>query len=227
MNLGPLVSLAQASIAHRAEIQDPTEGWAGKQGADYTSPTRNPATVEGVNTSYIKRFGVSRVDVNAWALEGVPRSATVLEVGCAHGPMLNVMAASGFTSLEGCDVCAEALALCSWPTKVADGRSLPYPDGAFDLVMTSGTLMQIAPGSKAAFADECYRVARRWVYGVEGASPKPGTWDFGGLIPPAWTDHVPESIARPGWRVVRARWLHPLHPKSGKMSLRAYLLERE
>lgn len=226
-NLGPLVSLAPSSVPVRPEVRDPAEGWAGKQGAAYTNPARNPHTVEGVNASYMQRFGITRLDVNAWALEGVPRSATVLEVGCAHGPMLNVMAASGFSALEGCDVNADALKLCSWPTKLADGRRLPYEDGSFDMVMTSGTLMQIPPGSKALFIDECYRVARRWVYGVEGASVHPGTWNFGDLIPPAWTDMVPETMSRPGWSVVRSRWLEPVNRANGRMSLRAYLLERE
>ena len=222
------VGLVAASVPRRTDAKDATAGWAGVQGVAYTDPSRNPSTVEGVNQSYTQRFGITRTEVNEWALVGVPRDASVLEVGCAHGPQLNVMAACGFTNLAGCDVNADAIKLCTWPTKVADGRSLPYEDASFDLVMTSGTLMQIPPGGKAMFADECYRVARRWVYGVEGASMQPGTWNFGDLIPPAWTDLVPESIEQPGWKVVRVRWLDPIpRPGGGTMSLRVYLLEKE
>ena len=210
----------------RPAFVDPTEGWAGRQGSEWTRPERNPADVEGLNRSYMERFKTTRTEVNEWALEGVPRTATVLEVGCSHGAQLNAMAAVGFTNLGGCDVNADAIALCPWPTKLADGRSLPYPDGAFDVVMTSGTLMQIPPGSKAQFVAECYRVARRWVYGVEGASTLPCQWLFGDLIPPAWTELYPERMMRPGWRIVRDRWLE--NKAAGQMMhLRAYLLERE
>lgn len=222
----PQVDLVQASIPHREPAKDPAEGWAGRQGAAYARPDRNPADVEGLNASYLTRFGIKRTDVNEWALEGVPRDITVLEVGCAHGAQLNAMAAVGFKWLGGCDISADALRLCPWPNKLADGRDLPYDSDSFDMVMTSGTLMQIPPGAKRLFVDECYRVAKRWVYGVEGASHQPGTWEFGDLIPPAWTDMVPETIARPEWKVVRSRWLHPTQT-GGRMSLRAYLLERE
>lgn len=224
--------LVQSSLPVRPSAVDPAAGWAGRQGKEYTDPKRNPADVQGVDVSYVARFGIKRTEVNEWALEGVPRDATVLEVGCAHGPQLNVLAAGGFTKLEGCDVCAEALALCQWPTKLADGRSLPYADVSFDMVMTSGTLMQIPPGGKAQFMAECYRVAKRWIYGVEGATEVAREWKFWDsqkqedVIPPAWTDLFPETVMRPGWKIVRARWLRPL-AEGGKMSLRAYLLERE
>lgn len=221
------LELSQASVPHRAEMEDPALGWAGKQGADWTDPKRNPQDVEGLNESYVKRFGIERTKVNDWALQGVPRDATVLEVGCSHGAQLNALAAVGFTNLEGCDISAEAVKQCPWPSKVADGRSLPYQDNSCDVVMTAGTLMQIPPGAKRQFMAECYRVARRWVYGVEGASPEDRMWTFGGLIPPAWTGCYPDTIVVDGWKIVRSQWLHPIDPGAGKMSLRAYLLERE
>ena len=220
------MELVQASIPARRIEVDPAAGWAGKQGAEFA--TRNPTDVAATDKSYTLRYGIARTDVNRWALEGVPLAASILEVGTSAGAQLNAMAAIGYPNLAGCDVSADALKHCVWPNKVADGRALPYESGSFDVVMTSGTLMQIAPGSKAQFMAECYRVAKRWVYGVEAASEQARTWGFGGIIPPAWTDHVPETVLAPGWRIVRSRWLHPL-PTHGqeKMSLRAYLLERE
>jgi hypothetical protein len=218
-------ALAPASLSTREAASDPALGWAGKQGADYA--IRNPADAAFTDYSYEKRFGVTRTKVNDWTLQGVPRDATVLEVGCSHGAMLNGLAVIGFTNLEGCDISADALKQCPWPNKLADGRALPYDSESFDMVMTSGTLMQIPPGAKAQFMAECYRVAKRWVYGVEGASLELRQWDFGALIPPAWTDLYPDSILVPGWKIVRAQWLAPLNSTgAGKMSLRAYLLER-
>lgn len=194
------------------------------QGAAWAQ--RNPSDVGDLDASYLKRFSVSRTDVNRWACEGVPLDATVLEVGCSAGGQLNAMAAVGFENLAGCDISADALKACPWPHKLGDGRSLPYSDGAFDMAMTSGTLMQIPPGARSQFMAECYRVAKRWVYGVEGASTRPIQWQFGTLIPNAWTDMYPETIMRPGWRVVRERWLMN-NPGMGQLNLRAYLLERE
>lgn len=217
--------LAPASVPPRAAAPDPAEGWAGKQGADWA--TRNPTRPEDLDATYLAKFGVTRTDLNLWALEGVPRSAKVLEVGCSAGAMLNAMAAVGFTELGGCDISADALRLCPWPNRLADGRALPYESGSFDMVMTSGTLMQIPPGAKARFMAECYRVAGRWIYGVEAASVENRQWQFGSIIPDAWTGHFPEAVLAPGWKIVRARWLHPLGGDPTKYSLRAYLLERE
>lgn len=223
---GPMLDLAAPSVTKREEVLDPALGWAGRQGAAYS--VRNPKDIAGMDESYVKRFGITRTAVNEWALEGVPRTASVLEVGCASGVQLNGLEAVGFTHLGGCDLSDALMKDCPYPKRIADGRALPYESESFDMVMTAGTLMQIPPGSKKAFMDECYRVAKRWIYGVEGASIQSGTWDFGGLIPPAWTDLVPESILQPGWKVVRSRWLHPIFTSvNNKMSLRAYLLERE
>lgn len=220
------MAIIQASVPTRPSVVDPTEGWAGLQGA--ASALRNPAHVEGTDASYLTRFGVSRTDINRQALEGVPLTASVLEVGCSHGAQLNAMAAVGFTNLEGCDISADALKACTWPHRLADGRALPYADGSFDVVMTSGTLMHIPPGARALFVSECYRVARRWIYGVEGANEGPArTWNFAGMVPNAWTELLPENILRPDWRIVRSRWLHHIDGQVYKMSLRAYLLERE
>ena len=219
------MSLVQASVPERKSVLDPARGWSGQQGAEWA--TRNPSDVAGLDAHYLKVYATTRTDLNRWTLEGVPTTASVLEVGCSAGAQLNAMADVGFLNLEGCDISAEALNLCHWPHRLADGRSLPYADRSFDLVMTSGTLMQIPPGAKGQFVSECYRVAKRWVYGVEGANEGPGrTWEFHGLIPNAWTEHYPEAILRPGWRIVRDRWLYHNQGEQ-KVHLRAYLLERE
>lgn len=215
----------QGSVSHFPSVPDPAVGWSGEQGAEWA--TRNPFDVAKLDAHYLNVYGVSRTDVNRWTLEGVPLSASVLEVGCSAGAQLNAMAAVGFARLEGCDISADALKACPWPHKLADGRALPYEDGSFDVVMTSGTLMQIPPGAKKQFVSECYRVAKRWIYGVEGANEGQGrTWEFRGLIPNAWTEHYPETILRPGWRIVRDRWLGHVEGEN-KLNLRAYLLERE
>lgn len=199
--------------------------WAGEQGAEWAR--RNPTTVWELDVAYRSWFGVTRSAVNKWALEGIPRNARILEVGCSRGVQLDALVALGFYALEGCDVCAWAVDLCGWPSRVADGCALPYEDGAFDLAMTSGTYIHVLPTQKESFLRECERVAPRWLYVVEPSMPELRVYDFGSLIPPAWMEPLPQGILSflPGWRVVRLRVLDRMSEQGG-FPLTAFLLER-
>lgn len=52
-------------------------------------------------------------------------------------------------------------------------ESIAAPDGAYDLVFTSGVLIHIAPANLPAACREIYRTARRYVVCVEYFSQKP------------------------------------------------------
>ena len=198
------------------------ENWKGGQGHAWA--VRNPVTVEALDKNYAERFGVTRTQVNCEMLVGVPRDATVLEVGCSAGAQLNAMEAAGFSNLFGCDLSADAVKMCRWPAIVADGTQLPFEDASVDLVMTSGTLMQIPPHQKERFVGELRRVARRWIYGVEMWTEHETVWDFGDLMPPAWTLDWPNWLPRFGWPITRADWLRYRSPTAPP--LYAYVLER-
>lgn len=195
--------------------------WAGSMGADWVK--RNPKTVTELDASYAQRFGITRTAVNQQMLSRVPRNASVLEVGCSAGRQLDALAAIGFWKLEGIDLSADAVAECQWPAKVGDGRKLPYSDKSFDMVMTSGMYMHVPPDEKEDFLLEMQRVAKRWIYGCEMWTAEPMVWEFGDLLPPAWTlDWANVLDGASEWPVVERMMLDTSVGKP----LQAFLLER-
>ena len=212
-------SFPPSRVAPPLSHDDP-RGWRGRQGESYAE--RNPDTVEKLNASYMTRFGVSRTDLALHQLADVPRSARVLEIGCSHGVQLEVLRRLGFTNLFGVDLNRPAVEKCRSPCAVADGIALPFRDDAFDLVLTSGTLMHVPPEERAAFCRETSRVCTRWVWGFELWAPELVIWTFNGLIPKAWSLPEPESYGRIG------RWIlhHERRFESDKMNYSMYLLEK-
>lgn len=67
------------------------------------------------------------------------RRGTVLDAGCGTGGNLAWLGELGYRRLVGCDAAAEAVAYCRQrglaEVSRGDVNRLPYPDGAFDLVL--------------------------------------------------------------------------------------------
>jgi len=196
------------------------EEWKGPLGATWTR--RNPATVEALDAHYLLRFGVTRTATNERILARVPRTSSVLEVGCSAGRQLDALAESGFTELEGIDLSPDAVLHCKWPARVGDARDLPFADDSFDLVMTSGALMHVPPAEKGKALSEMKRVARRWIYGCEMWTEGFLAWDFGDLMPPAWTCDWLPFVVSPDWPVVESLRLESTEGRP----LQFYLLEK-
>jgi ubiquinone/menaquinone biosynthesis C-methylase UbiE len=106
-----------------------------------------------------------------------PAQAVVLEVGCGTGVLTRVLARwPNVESVVGVDPAAslikEARALASDLPNVtfheADGRSLPFDDGAFDVVVFDSTLSHV-PEPERALA-EAFRVLRPngWLGAFDG-----------------------------------------------------------
>ena len=197
--------------------------WAKGQGIAWAK--RNPATVAELDASYTERFGITRTALNAHMLEGLPLGTSILEVGCSRGTQLDALVEAGWTNVQGCDLSADAIALCKYPVRVADACDLPYGDAEFDLVLTSGTMMHVPYRMRSKLYGELTRVARKWVYGVEAWTPEPRRWEFGDLIPLAWSEDWRKSAWPEGWRLVRSKLLTP-HPGQGTMQLLAFVMER-
>ena len=213
--------LIPTSIPARApSLVSRTAEWRGQQGTAWAR--RNPPTVEALDESYLQRFGITRTALNREMLAGVPVTASVLEVGCSAGRQLDVLGAMGFKDLKGVDIAAGALATCHWPSLVADATCLPFPDKHFDLVMTSGTLMQIPPQDKWRCVAEMKRVSRRWLYCCEVWTALNTTWDYSDLMPPSWTCDWVAIMDSPEWPVVRSRILD----SGDKSPLEAFLMDK-
>ena len=94
---------------------------------------------------------------------------SVLEVGCNVGGNLRCLAALiGPEKLAGVDVNEAALAALAADapeirTTLTPARSLPFEDGAFDLVFTTGVLIHQPPESLPAVIDEIVRCSARFV----------------------------------------------------------------
>jgi pseudaminic acid biosynthesis-associated methylase len=144
--------------------------WSGDFGRDYTD--RNNLTAEGLDELYLHQFGVSRTEMNQRFLGNQPRQLRILEVGCNVGMQLRHLLQMGFRDLYGIELQWHALKIARERVPDANllqgsGFDLPFRDGYFDLVYTSGVLIHIAPQNLPAFMGEIVRCSSRYVWGFE------------------------------------------------------------
>ena len=121
--------------------------WAGKFGREYTN--RNPRSLDKLEELYRDNYGMTRTELNKIFLSGLNRSARILEVGSNVGLQLVCLQRMGFKNLYGIELQDYAIKLSKKNTKninIAKGNAfdLPFGDGHFDLVFTSGCLYILA-----------------------------------------------------------------------------------
>jgi pseudaminic acid biosynthesis-associated methylase len=141
--------------------------WDGQFGKDYTE--RNPQTAEETDALHLKYYGVTRTELQERFLGDLPRDMKILEVGCGTGTNLNLLDKMGFENLFGIDV--QDCGGHGFGFAIGDARDIPFHDGAFDLVFTSGLLIHIPPADLRKVMDEIVRVTKRWVWLLEYYSP--------------------------------------------------------
>lgn len=149
--------------------------WTGDFGREYTD--RNTYTPGELDELYLRNYGITRVEINDRFLKDVPRDARILEVGCNIGTQLLCLKQMGFSNLHGIEIQSYALdrAKERLPEAVltqASALKIPYPDGAFELVFTSGVLIHVAPADLSVAIEEIHRCARTWIWGFEYYAPK-------------------------------------------------------
>lgn len=147
-----------------------TSQWKGDFGRAYTD--RNTLDRRELDSLYRTNYGITRNQLNASFLEKIPRDVRILEVGCNCGNQLRVLQEMGFASLSGAEVQSYALESARARTQgiqLVQGSALdlPYEDGSFDLVFTSGVLIHISPADLPVALDEIHRCAKTWVWGLE------------------------------------------------------------
>lgn len=158
-----------------ANTNDQSAIWSGGFGTAYTE--RNPHTVEQMDTLYRKNFGLARSELNHEFLGGMERALRILEVGTNVGVQLQFLQNMGFRELYGMDVQTGALKKAGklrrgikWIEGTAS--DIPFDNGFFDLVFTSGVLIHISPDNIAAAMREIHRCAKRYIWGFEYFSDK-------------------------------------------------------
>lgn len=145
------------------------------------------------------RFLAARCDLQ-WivyrelkASGSVPPGGMILEVGCGTAPVPGMLSKDS-PNIYGVDVSPTAAAISSrvCTAAVADGRSLPFPSGTFDLVFSTGVLDLYSMDQVGDFLGEMERVLRPGGRAVAFTSSKcalhravmgrlkrTGTWKYG------------------------------------------------
>ena len=136
---------------------------------DYTE--RNPQTPEDMDSLCLKYYGVSRTEMNQRFVGDLPRDIRILEVGCGSGTNLELLFKMGFWNLYGIDRQTNGLEnawqLGLYRVSYGEAEDIPFKDGWFDLVFTSGLLIHIPPEDLPKVMDEIYRVSKRYIWGLE------------------------------------------------------------
>jgi pseudaminic acid biosynthesis-associated methylase len=151
------------------------EAWQGDFGRDYTD--RNCLTPEQVDDLWRKNYGVSRTDLYLRFLQGVPKNARILEVGCNIANQLRLLQQLGYSDLHGIEVQSYALEIARTRTRginliQSTALDIPYTDHYFDLVFTAGVLIHIAPADLPVAMAEIRRCTRSLIMGAEYYAPK-------------------------------------------------------
>jgi pseudaminic acid biosynthesis-associated methylase len=146
----------------------------GDFGREYTD--RNEKLPVQLDEFYEKTYGVTRRELNERILQGVPRDARILEVGCNVGTQLLLLREMGFNNLSGIEIQSYAIERARQRVegaKILQGSalSIPFEASEFDLVFTSGVLIHIAPADLPAALSEVHRCTRTWVWGMEYYAP--------------------------------------------------------
>lgn len=151
-----------------------SETWRGEFGRQYSE--RNLLNPPELDKMYQGNYGVTRTALNHSFLADIPRSASILEVGCNLGNQLILLKQMGFENLTGIEINKEivknAQSRVPW-ARVIEGSVLkiPFRDASFDLVFTSGLLIHIAPQDLPVAMNEIYRCAKGWIWGFEYHAP--------------------------------------------------------
>ncbi len=144
--------------------------WQGEFGKEYTD--RNALTLDGMDKRYLTNYGLTRTELNKEFLGGFDRSVKILEVGSNIGNQLLLLQKMGFENLYGIEVGSYAVQCSKANTSginiiQANAFDIPFKDGFFDLVFTSGILIHISPSDIQKALSEIHRCTNRYIWGFE------------------------------------------------------------
>ncbi len=153
-----------------AKITRQMEEWAGQFGKEYTD--RNALSLDELQELYKGYFGITRLEMNQKFIGKLDRDMRILEVGANIGNQLSMLQNMGFKNLYGIELQPYAVELSKSRTKninLIQGSALdiPFKDGYFDLVFTSGLLIHISPEDISRVLDEMHRCTCKYIWGIE------------------------------------------------------------
>ncbi len=153
-----------------SKITNQMNTWMGSFGKEYTD--RNALSFEEMEAMYKGIYGVTKTELNQRFLGGIDRSARILEVGSNIGNQLLCLQKMGFCSLYGIELQSYAVELAKSRTRninIIEGSAfdIPYKDGYFNLVFTSGVLIHMHPSDIAEAMGEIHRCSSKYIWGLE------------------------------------------------------------
>ncbi len=196
-----------------SKITPQVKFWQEEGGREYTD--RNAQSVDEMNRCYIKEYNIPRIAMNEEFMADLDRSLTILEIGANKGLQLELLRIMGFKNLLGIEVNEYAIARAKTihpniEIIPGSGFELPFRDGAFDLVFTSGVLIHIAPDDLPRMMKEIFRVSRRYIWGFEYFAPTPTKVVYRGNNELLWKTDLAQLYCEqfPDLQVVKEKKYH-------------------
>jgi pseudaminic acid biosynthesis-associated methylase len=187
--------------------------WQGDFGKKYTN--RNALTLSALEKLYKDRYGSTRTEMNRMFLGKMDRSIRILEVGCNIGNQLQLLQKLGFDNLYGIEPQTYAVEVSKKSAKnlnIINGSAfdLPFKDGYFDLVFTSGVLIHINPRDVKKALKEICRCSNKYIWGFEYYSPGYRKVEYRGDAELLWkADFAKEySKAVPNLKIIRQEYFN-------------------
>ena len=138
----------------------------GKFSKEYTD--RNALTLVELNEMYMKKYGISRENLNNLFIGEMNRNIKILKAGSNVGNQLLLLQKMGFKNLYGIEINSYAIEFFKSRTKninIIQGSAfdIPFKDKYFDLVFTAGLLIHIALHAINLVLHEIYRCTKGYI----------------------------------------------------------------
>lgn len=198
------------------------EVWQTDFGREYTE--RNPVSAEAMDAELEGYYGTRKSEIFRRFL-GQDRfpSGRVLEVGCNVGAQLAILQSVN-PSLELVGIEPQSYALeraraahTNIDFHQGTAYALPFEKGAFDVVMTNGVLIHIAPSDLPDALAEIHRTSKRYIFCHEYFSEEPREISYKGHTALLWKMNYMQQYLQqfPDLQTVQVEYLHYTDPDDG------------
>lgn len=152
------------------KLNEQLKKWNGSFGNEYTD--RCNISLEELEALHQRKYGITRTELNNLFIGDLNRDINILEVGTNIGLQLSLLQKMEFKNLFGIEINSYTIGLAKSKTKgiqfvKASALDIPFKDGYFDLVFTSGVLIHIAPVDITRALQEIYRCTKSYIWGFE------------------------------------------------------------
>jgi len=149
--------------------------WSGEFGRQYSD--RNTWDIEEYDKFYQSEWGKTRTKMNNDFIGMLPKESKILEVGCNVGMQLQLLQKMGYQNLYGIELQWYAVEKAKSMSKGINiiqgtGFDIPFKDNYFDIVVTNGVLIHIAPERYDSIIREINRCSKKYIWGFEYYSPE-------------------------------------------------------